>query len=374
MLPPLARPPFIPTLIIPTGIGAHIGGFGGDAMTVLRALSSISDAVITHPNVANAACFQDCPDNVLYVEGVALDNLFRNAWQLVPCHRQRIGVIWDAAMEEGMRILHENTLAAVATTYGCDILAPIVTTEPIVCEMTRAESGRSAGRITNLHILFEACDKALAEGATALALCTTLPELDSEHNHAYGQGQGVDPISGLEAMLSHAVVARYGIPCANAPVFSWADAEPVRDRPLDPRTCAEFITPTFLPCVLQGLQRAPHYQPVSTVPSSKHTIGLADISALLVPASALGGLPVLSAAANNIPIFAIQNNHTVMSVPAEELSLAPDRVTLCENYLEAIAHCVALKAGLRFPPHLKTSHSIETSQQLSCQNALFSLP
>lgn len=38
-------------MIVPTGTGAAIGGFAGDALPVARALSSVVDCLITHPNV-----------------------------------------------------------------------------------------------------------------------------------------------------------------------------------------------------------------------------------------------------------------------------------------------------------------------------------
>jgi len=38
-------------VIVPTGTGAAIGGFAGDALPVARALSSVVDCLITHPNV-----------------------------------------------------------------------------------------------------------------------------------------------------------------------------------------------------------------------------------------------------------------------------------------------------------------------------------
>lgn len=38
-------------MIVPTGVGASIGGFAGDALPVARTLSSVVDCLITHPNV-----------------------------------------------------------------------------------------------------------------------------------------------------------------------------------------------------------------------------------------------------------------------------------------------------------------------------------
>ncbi|MEW6498624.1 MAG: DUF3326 domain-containing protein, partial [Cyanobacteriota bacterium] len=37
-------------LIVPTGVGASIGGYAGDALPVARAIAQISDILITHPN------------------------------------------------------------------------------------------------------------------------------------------------------------------------------------------------------------------------------------------------------------------------------------------------------------------------------------
>ncbi|PKI44268.1 hypothetical protein CRG98_035342 [Punica granatum] len=38
-------------MIVPTGVGASIGGYAGDALPVARALSSVVDCLISHPNV-----------------------------------------------------------------------------------------------------------------------------------------------------------------------------------------------------------------------------------------------------------------------------------------------------------------------------------
>lgn len=41
---------------MPTGVGAAIGGYAGDALPVARALSSVVDCLISHPNVCTAVC------------------------------------------------------------------------------------------------------------------------------------------------------------------------------------------------------------------------------------------------------------------------------------------------------------------------------
>ena len=62
--------------IVPTGIGASIGGFAGDASKWARRLAKKSKLIV-NPNVVNAACFSGITENMLYVEGFTLDNFFK---------------------------------------------------------------------------------------------------------------------------------------------------------------------------------------------------------------------------------------------------------------------------------------------------------
>jgi hypothetical protein len=69
----------------------------------------------------------------------------------------------------------------------------------------------------------------------------------------YRRGKGVDPLAGAEAVISHLVVRTFKIPCAHAPALSALPLDPH----LSPRSAAEEIGYTFLPCVLAGLGKAP---------------------------------------------------------------------------------------------------------------------
>ena len=60
-------------MIVPTGIGAKIGGYAGDALPSAKLLSSVVDNLITHPNVMNGAMMYWPIKNIQYVEGYALD-------------------------------------------------------------------------------------------------------------------------------------------------------------------------------------------------------------------------------------------------------------------------------------------------------------
>ena len=62
--------------IIPTGIGASIGGYAGDASVWARKFAQKCKLII-NPNVVNAACFSGITENMLYVEGYSLDEFFK---------------------------------------------------------------------------------------------------------------------------------------------------------------------------------------------------------------------------------------------------------------------------------------------------------
>ena len=61
--------------IVPTGVGATIGGFAGDASCYARKFAEISN-IIVNPNVVNAGCFSGITENMLYVEGFSIDEFF----------------------------------------------------------------------------------------------------------------------------------------------------------------------------------------------------------------------------------------------------------------------------------------------------------
>ena len=351
MLRPHPQPPFVVGMLVPTGVGAAIGGFAGDATPYLNLLASVSDVLITHPNVANAAVFQHLPENALYVEGYGLDRFMQGLWALRPVIQNKVGVVLDAGMSPEMRILHINTINAVKTVYGVDIIGYTDTEAPIETGLQITPSGCSSGYLRNPKVVLSACRAIQAQGATAIALCTLLPDPEALDHHMeaqYKEGGGVDPIGGIEAILSHLVVSELGIPCANAPVFSWEKAMPVTDEILDPRTAAEFIAPTFLPCVLTGLHCSPAFIPPHSAQGSD--IGIEQLSALVVPANALGGLPVLAALQRQIPVIAIENNPTVLAVDAACFEAAPASRKACirhaRSYEEAAGMLQAMRLGL----------------------------
>jgi hypothetical protein len=318
----LLKKPFIAAMMIPTGVGASMGGFAGDATPALNLLASTCDVLITHPNVANAAGMQKLPGNALYVEGYGLDQFFMGRWALEPTRHPCIGVVLDAGIEPEMLHVHQNVLSAARSVYGLSILPALITEEPLdlFCEQT--PSGVASGGLHNPQSLLQAAETLYTEGATAIAVCTQFPQSTPEMEAAYASGAGVDPIGGLEAILSHLIVARFQKPCAHAPVFSTKSTLASFFETVDPRSAAEYITPTFLPCVLTGLAQAPQFvQNLPQNPVSRSAISVNDVDALVVPANCLGGIPMLCALEQNIPLIVVAANQTVLDVDSQNLGL-----------------------------------------------------
>ena len=75
---------FNAVFLVPTGIGAEIGGHAGDATPAARVLAEACDRLITHPNVVNASDLNEMPENALYVEGSAITRLLMGTAALQP--------------------------------------------------------------------------------------------------------------------------------------------------------------------------------------------------------------------------------------------------------------------------------------------------
>ena len=120
-----------------------------------------------------------------------------------------------------------------------------------------SESGASWGTIGNPDSLLRAAEKLITQAKVeAIAVVARFP--DAEGSLAlenYRRGKGVDPLAGAEAVISHLIVRTFKIPCAHAPALLPLPLDPH----LSPRSAAEEIGYTFLPCVLAGLSKAPQF-------------------------------------------------------------------------------------------------------------------
>ncbi|MEM6449673.1 MAG: DUF3326 domain-containing protein [Cyanobacteria bacterium P01_D01_bin.105] len=347
-------------LIIPTGIGAAIGGYAGDALPVARMLAQVTDTLITHPNVMNGAQLYWPMPNALYVEGYGLDQFAAGNWGLAPVHQNPIGLVIDQAVEDDLRLRHLQAADAARATLGVDIRAHMVTDAPLGVALKTTESGASWGTLENPGSLLRAADRLIKEaGARAIAVIARFPDDDdSPELEAYRQGQGVDPLAGAEAVISHLVVQTFRVPCAHAPALSPLPLEPN----LSPRSAAEEIGYTFLPCVLAGLSRAPRF--VLDIAAASDTLWVKDVDALVVPATAFGGGATMSLAPalnqRGAQVIAVGENQTTMAVGAKDLGIAAITVN---SYIEAAGAIAAYRAGVSLTALRPQMHSLQPLAQ-----------
>ncbi len=331
--------PYTVMLIVPTGVGAAVGGYAGDALPVARAIAQIADRLITHPNVLNGAQLYWPLPNALYVEGYALDQFAAGKWGLRPVHQNRVGLVLDQAIEPDLRQRHLQAADATRATLGLSLTDYVVTDAPLEVTLQTATSGATWGTIQNPDSLLRAVDKLITQAeADAIAVVVRFPDDDSSDAlQQYRQGQGVDPLAGAEAVISHLVVRTFRVPCAHAPALSPLPLDPT----LSPKSAAEELGHTFLPCVLVGLSRAP--QLVTQPPAQPSDLWADQVDAVVIPATACGGSAVLSLSQSRTRIITVGSNTTRMQVTAASLGMSAIAV---ESYLEALGVLVAHRAGI----------------------------
>lgn len=333
--------PYTVVLIIPTGIGASIGGYAGDALPVARAIAQTCNILITHPNVLNGAQLYWSLSNALYVEGYALDKFAQGWYGLQPVHQNRVGLILDQAIEPELQLRHLQAADATRATLGLNLTDYTITDAPLGVQLRQSESGASWGTIANPDSLLRAAETLIHKAkAEAIAVVARFPDDQSSAAlEKYRHGQGVDPLAGAEAIISHLVVKTFQIPCAHAPALLPLPLDPN----LSPRSAAEEIGYTFLPCVLVGLSRAPQLVTAKDSCSLAHTIWAQQVDAVVVPANACGGSAVMSFSQTQAQIIAVRENQTQMQVSPEKLGIKALEVN---SYLEALGVLVAHRAGI----------------------------
>lgn len=315
--------------IVPTGVGASIGGFAGDASPYAREFSKHCKLIV-NPNVVNAGGFSGINENMFYVEGYSLDEFFKGNLNLVPSHDNKIGIIFDKGIPEHILNVHLNTMNAVKAVYGLDIPFYELTEEAVGVEFSMEESGISTGRVNNPETLLKTAKSLLAKGAEALAIVCMF-ENPTEENPEYQNGEGTDPVGGVEAIISHYISKELQVPCAHSPAFD--DLE-ITTELIDGKAASEYITPTFLPCILLGLSNAPKL-------STTEGISINDLDFLLMPHNCLGSTPAFECLKRNIPVYAIEENTTVLDVTKQKIFPTTDGIKLVKSYretLEKIAH------------------------------------
>ena len=332
--------------LVPTGIGAEIGGHAGDAAPTAKLLASVCDTLITHPNVVNASDIIEISDNTLYVEGSVICRLLMGTVGLRPARTARLLVLMDAHEDSIFNNAVVNSVSGARASSG--LQAEVIKLEPPMKMAWReAASGRAGGRVERLDPLFHAL-QSQTRGFDAVAITSVIDVPPNFHEDYFRlEGAMVNPWGGVEALLTHATSLLYDIPTAHSPMFESRSAANADPGIVDPRMAAEAVSLTFLQCILKGLQRSPRIVSDEMLMRRDGVLTVEDISCLVIPDGCIG-LPTLAALEQGIPVVAVRENTNVMRNDLTMLPWQNDQFYLVENYWEAVGVVAALRAGV-FP-------------------------
>lgn len=336
---------FNAVMIVPTGVGAALGGHAGDATPAAQLLAQACDRLITHPNVINASDITELPPNGLYVEGSVLTRFMMGTVGLQRTRANRVLVVIERHAEETFVTDTINAVNAARATYGLNCPEVVVLESPYRMRARFTESGSAVGRVENLRPLIEALEERRGEyDAVALASLVDLPD-HTQEDYFRDTDECVNPWGGVEAMLTHAISGLFDVPSAHAPMMESIAVANMDFGVVDPRKAAEMVSMTFFNSVLKGLQRSPRI--ISDVEAAGHpsVLTVSDASVLVQPNGCLG-LPTLAALEQRIPVIAVRGNATFTSNRLEDLPWADGQFHAVENYLEAAGLMLAMRAGI----------------------------
>jgi len=336
---------FNAVMIVPTGIGAELGGHAGDATPTARLLAGVCDKLITHPNVVNASDINEMPENGLYVEGSVISSLLMGTIGLQEVRSNRVLLVIDEHEDKQVSELAINAASAARATLGLDCPGVIKINPPIYLRAEYSSSGSAVGRVEGLERLLEVLYRRRSEyDAVALASKVDISEGLYDEYFRSG-GEIINPWGGVEAMLTHSISLLFNVPSAHSPMAENMDEANALFGIVDPRMSPEAVSSCFLHCVLKGLYKSPRIITDRMLFTHTSILTAADISCLVIPDGCLG-LPTLAALEQGIPVIAVRENRNRMKNDLEKLPFAPGKLFIVDNYLEAVGVMTALKGGI----------------------------
>ena len=330
--------------VVPTGIGSDIGGHAGDAMPAAKLAASVSDLLVTHPNVLNGSDIMELPDNALYVEGSIISRLLTGEVGLRRVRSNRVLVVIDEHELTKYRDAAVNSVNAARASLGLDAPEVVSLERRVKLRSRFTTSGSAVGEVGALAGLFELLDE--REGSyDAVALSTQVEVPFNYHVDYYeAKGEMVNPWGGAEAIFTHSLSSLYDVPTAHAPMLESKEVEDLDLGVVDPRMAAEAISTAFFYCVLKGLQKSPRIVPMNESPPDD-VLTAEQVSCLVIPDGAVG-IPTLAALEQDIKVIAVRENRNVLHNDLTALPWAPGQLHVVENYWEAVGVLAALRTGV----------------------------
>lgn len=314
-------------LIVPTGIGAEIGGHAGDANPVAKLIGKCCNKLITHPNVVNASDINEMPENTLYVEGSILDRFLRGEIFLREVFYNKILL----AVNKPKNNDTQNAVNAARVTIGSDI--QIVELETPLEMIGFYKNGKADGRVNGY---LELVEQIKDFDFDALAIQSQI-KVERETKLNYLRNGGVNPWGGIEAITSKLISEKLDKPVAHAPFVDWeSGGDDLNDfnEIVDPRMSAEMVSLCYLHCILKGLHKAPKID-------YEKGLSVDDVDFLVTPINCVGE-PHYACMVAGIPIIAVKENKSVLT---DEM---PDSFIIVDNYIEAAGLLMAYRAGINY--------------------------
>ncbi len=309
--------------IVPTGIGAEIGGHAGDATPAAKLIASLCDTLFVHPNVVNASDINEMTENMLYVEGSILDRFLEGQIGLEEVHSNKILLAVNSPVK------HEtvNAVSAARATIGADI--EILEIEMPLKMIASVTDGRASGEIYNID---EAIRQVVQYDFDVLVVNTPIEANDDDIEDYLTKDGGTNIWGGVEAKLSKLMSEKLNKPVIHAPVEN-SEVFKMFNEVVEPRKAAEVVSTCYLHCCLKGGHTAPKISQMS--PAYWNT----DIDFLVSPVNVFGR-PHAACVRAGIPVIAVKENKTVLD---DDM---PDSFIIAENYLEVAGIISAKKAGV----------------------------
>jgi hypothetical protein len=348
---------FNAVMIVPTGVGAEVGGHAGDATPAARLLGSICDNLILHPNVVNSSAINEMPSNALYVEGSILTRFLMGTCGLTPVRSNKVLVVLDGGVEGGVLDICRNMVAAARAVLGIEAEI-LVLPKDIGFKMRSdyTESGAAVGEVNGLGVLCDHIKPLLSDFDTvAISSPITMPE-GGAHSYMTVAAEMVNPWGGVEAMLTHTMTMLLGKPVAHAPLMATLEEADALYGVVDPRKASEAAVGDYTYCTVKGLAKAPQIAMGDHIYHDPGVLNASDVDCVVMPDTCFG-LPTLACFAQGIPLILVKNRNWMQN--------RPDLVGPCiqvDSYMEAAGAVAALREGISMEslrrPLKKTRHHV----------------
>ena len=309
--------------IVPTGIGAEIGGHSGDATPAAKLIAAACDKLIVHPNVVNASDINEMTENMLYVEGSMLDRYLNEHINLYEVRSNRILVATNPPIKNEII----NAVSAARATIGADIKI-LALQEPLVME-AHIKNGVATGNIYGVEALLSQI-RGCKYAFDVLVVSSQIKTDDDDVKSYLECDGGINLWGGVEAKLSKILSKELNKPVFHAPIEN-SEFFKTYNEVSDPRKAAEMVSTCYLHCCLKGAHKAP------IIRYSGESLPAPDF---MVTPHAVWGPPHKACRERHIPIITVLDNRTVLN------DATATQLIYAENYLEAAGIVLAMKQGL----------------------------